>query len=81
MTTLAEQIAELRREQKMRQQVWQTIPGTNKTMFLKNEHQKYYNRISDTLALLENMTPAEFKAITDRIAQKALENSAQIPLF
>lgn len=80
MTTLADQIAEIRREQKMRQQVWQTIPGTSKTMFLKNDHQRYYDRITDTLALLENMTPAEFNAITDRIFRKEIENSAQIQI-
>jgi len=81
MTNQVEMMSEIMRELSMRRHVWSTVPGTNKTQFTNLDHQKYYNRLTDIQALIEAITPTEFKTIMDRIERRKAEAESQATLF
>ena len=73
-------LTEIARELTMRRHVWNTVPGTNKTQFTNLDHQKYYNRLTDIQALIEAITPTEFKTILYRIERRKAEAASQTEL-
>jgi hypothetical protein len=81
MTTQQDMLTEIARERTMRRHVWNTVPGSNKELFVNLDHQKYYNRLADIQTFIEAITPTEFKTIMDRIERRKAEAESQTALF
>lgn len=73
-------ITELRRELKMRRNVWQNVPGSPE-MFVSRDHQTQYDTLKALLEVVEAMKPAEFHIYQTRAARLKDEAAAQATLF
>jgi len=85
MNTRAAFIAELKTELQKRRQSWPRIrqqAGLEFTYpFVDTEHQRRYEVLEDLQTFLEQMTPAEFAKVIDRIERKRTESQNQSTLF